>query len=90
MAFQNHQKYNKFVMTEKERHLFSLKGSDPESRSSRVKLYKFMLEHMADIHRVESTNRLCTDILNECVLGNIKLTDPGAFDLVKVSNSFAQ
>jgi len=49
LNFQNHQKYNKYKMTDKERKLFSLKGPEPEMRGSRSKLYKFMLEHMSDI-----------------------------------------
>ena len=85
--FQNHQSYNKYVVTEKERRLFSLKGSDPANRAARMKFYKFMLEHMTDEHRILSTNRLCSDILNACVEGTIKLKDPGAFDLLKVRHT---
>ncbi len=75
-------------MTETERRLFSLKGSDPANRNARMKLYKFMLEHMTDEHRIHSTNRLCTDIL-ACIddPGNkkgVNLKDPGAFDLIQV------
>jgi hypothetical protein len=57
---------------------------DPEIRANRIKLYRFMLEHMSDADRIESTNRLCTDILNACVNGNVHLKEPGAYDLIKV------
>jgi hypothetical protein len=87
---QTHQSYNKYNMTEMERRLFSLKGRDPVNRNARMKLYKFMLEHMTDEHRIHSTNRLCTDIL-ACIddpgeKKGVKLKDPGAFDLIQVSS----
>ena len=44
--YTGHQSYNKFVDSESERKLFSLVGA--EGKPQRMKLYKFMLEHMDD------------------------------------------
>jgi hypothetical protein len=72
-------------VNEKERRVFSLKGSNPGNRSARMKLYKFMLENMTDASRILATNRLCTDILKGCVEGSVNLKDPAAFDLLQVT-----
>ena len=66
-----HQSYNKFVVSNRERLLFSLKGR--ENKNERMKLYKFMLEHMNDEQRFQTTYKLCQDILNGCVEGSVKL-----------------
>ena len=44
-----HQSYNKFIVSERERKLSSLVGA--ENKHERMKLYKFMLEHMNDEQR---------------------------------------
>ena len=47
--YTGHQSYNKFVVTDRERKLFSLVG--PANKQQRMKLYKFMLENMNDESR---------------------------------------
>ena len=49
--------YNQFKQTEKEKSLFSLKGS--KNADKRMTLYTFLLSHMADEHRFQLTARLC-------------------------------
>ncbi len=78
--YEGHQTYNKFVVSDREKELFSLKG--PEHRAERAKLYKFMLEHMTDEDRFQTTYRLCQDILNGAVEGQVKID--------KVSNGLLQ
>lgn len=71
--YEDHPKYNKFIISEREKKLFSLKGE--QNRASRMKLYRFMLEHMEDTDRFETTHRLCRDILNGTVEGVIALDE---------------
>ena len=49
--------YNQFRQTEKEKTLFSLKGS--KNSDKRMTLYMFLLSHMADEHRFQLTAKLC-------------------------------
>ena len=48
-----------------------------------MKLYKFMLEHMSDEYRFQTTHKLCQDILNGCVEGSVKLNAPNAHELLQ-------
>ena len=49
--------YNQFKQTEKEKALFSLKGS--KNADKRMAIYTFLLSHMADEHRFQLTAKLC-------------------------------
>ena len=49
--------YNQFKQTEKEKALFSLKGS--MNAEKRMAIYTFLLSHMADEHRFQLTAKLC-------------------------------
>ena len=49
--------YNQFKQTEKEKTLFSLKGS--KNADKRMTIYTFLLSHMADEHRFQLTAKLC-------------------------------
>jgi len=53
--YQGHQIYNKFIISDRERELFSLRGA--ENKAKRMKLYRFMLEHMSDEDRFLTTYR---------------------------------
>ena len=55
--FPNFAVYNQFKQTEKEKELFSLKGS--KNSGKRMTLYTFLLNHMADEHRFQLTAKLC-------------------------------
>ena len=46
--------------TEREKQLFSLKGSD--CRSQRMAIYSFLLSHMTDTHRFQLTAKLCQEV----------------------------
>merc|ERR1719495_2664272 len=48
-----------------------------------MKLYKFMLEHMSDEDRFQTTHKLCQDILNGCVEGSVDLKAPNAHELLQ-------
>ena len=67
-GYEGHETYNKFIVSDGEKVLFSLAGK--KNKENRMKLYKFMLEHMSDEHRFSTTHKLCQDILNGCVEGN--------------------
>ena len=68
-------------VSEHERKLFALSGK--KNKEDRMKLYKFMLEHMSDEHRFETTHKLCKDILNGCVEGSVKLNSSNAKELLQ-------
>jgi len=69
--YSGHQTYNKFVMTDREKELFTLKGA--ERKGERMRLYRFMLEHMSDEDRFQTTYKLCQEILNGAVEGHVEL-----------------
>ena len=46
--------------TEREKQLFSLKGSD--CCSQRMAIYSFLLSHMTDAHRFQLTAKLCQEV----------------------------
>ncbi len=69
--YEGHETYNKFAISEREKRLFSLKGD--ANRSARRRLYRFMLENMNDEHRFQLTYRLCQDVLNGVVEGQVVL-----------------
>ena len=59
--------YNRFRQTDRERELFSLKGS--KHRDQRMRLYSFLLSHMTDPHRFQLTAKLCQEVgVCMCVL----------------------
>ena len=64
--FEEHESYNKFKQSKEEIELFSMEG--PENSKDRMMLYKFMLDHMPDDQRFETTHRLCQDILGKLLL----------------------
>ena len=79
--FQGHQTYNKFYTSDREKRLFSLKG--PDNKPERWKLYKFMLENMNDEQRFQTTYRLCQDVLNGVVEGQVRLGPAESFCLLQ-------
>ena len=82
---QGHETYNKFIVSEREKQLFSMKG--PRFKAERFHLYKFMLENMSDEHRFQTTYRLCQDVLNGIVEGGVTLGEE-SFCLLRVSFEF--
>ena len=70
-GYRGHATYNKLVMTDQERELFSLAG---EARAAdRTRLYFFMLDAMTDEQRFQTTYRLCQDVLGGAVEGAVEL-----------------
>ncbi|XP_005378647.1 PREDICTED: condensin-2 complex subunit D3 [Chinchilla lanigera] len=59
--YEKHEKYNKFPQSEREKQLFSLKGKT--NKESRMKIYKFLLEHFTDEQRFNITSKICLSIL---------------------------
>ena len=55
-----HTLYNRIKQTEREKQLFSMKGSD--CRSQRMAIYSFLLSHMTDAHRFQLTAKLCQEV----------------------------
>ena len=80
-GYEGHETYNKMKVSDTEKELFSLKGK--KHQEDRMKLYKFMMEHMNDDHRFETTYKLCKDILNGVVEGTVNLKNPSAYELLK-------
>ena len=80
-GYEGHETYNKMKVSDTEKELFSLKGKN--HKEDRMKLYKFMMEHMNDDHRFETTYKLCKDILNGVVEGTVNLKNPSAYELLK-------
>ena len=52
--------FNKFKQTDRERKLFSMKGSD--YRDERMRLYVFLLSNMTDVHRFQLISKLCQEV----------------------------
>ena len=52
--------YNRFKQIEREKQLFSLKGSD--CHSQRMAIYSFLVSHMTDAHRFQLTAKLCQEV----------------------------
>ena len=70
-GYRGHATYNKLVMTDQEREMFSLSG---EARAAdRARLYFFMLDAMTDEQRFQTTYRLCQDVLGGAVEGAVEL-----------------
>ncbi|XP_060035869.1 condensin-2 complex subunit D3 [Erinaceus europaeus] len=59
--YEKHEKYNKFLQSEREKKLFSLKGKT--NKEKRMKIYKFLLEHFTDEQRFNITSKICLSIL---------------------------
>ena len=68
-------------MTDREKSLYKLSGK--KNKKNRMNLYKFMLEHMSDEYRFQTTHKLCQDILNGCVEGSVKLNAPNAHEMLQ-------
>lgn len=71
-CYEEHETYNKFTQSKMEKELFSLAGK--EQSEDRHMIYRFMLDHMTDDQRFNTTQRLCQDVLGGVVDGRIKLT----------------
>ncbi len=82
--YEDHQRFNKFVVTEREKELFSIKG--PEHRGERMVLYKFMLRHMEDADRLGTMHKISEDVLKGVVNGQVSLDDK-SFGLLQDSLS---
>ncbi|KAK7500453.1 hypothetical protein BaRGS_00008360, partial [Batillaria attramentaria] len=65
--YSKHTVFNKYEQTEREKEMFSLKGKD--NRGNRLKLYRFMLEHMEDEHRFNLTAKISQEVLGAFVDG---------------------
>ncbi|CAH0391588.1 unnamed protein product [Bemisia tabaci] len=74
-AYYDHPAYCKMQMSSREREVFSLEG--PANQGKRYFIYKYMLEHVADEHRLKIFMRLCADILDGVADGKIKLENEG-------------
>ncbi|XP_076046564.1 chromosome associated protein D3 [Oratosquilla oratoria] len=71
-CYEEHESYNRFCQSKQEKDLFSLAGA--QFKEERMKLYRFMLDHMPDDQRFTTTQRLCQDVLGGVVDGRIRLT----------------
>ena len=80
-GYEGHETYNKMIISDKEKELFSLKGKDHQE--DRMKLYKFMMDHMNDENRFQTTYKLCQEILNGVVEGSVDLKNSSAFELLQ-------
>ena len=63
-----HTVYNRSKQTEREKQLFSLKGSD--CRSQRMAIYSFLLSRMTDTHRFQLTAKLCQEVQEHTYMFN--------------------
>ncbi|XP_052213027.1 condensin-2 complex subunit D3-like isoform X2 [Dreissena polymorpha] len=78
--YRDHAVYNKFSQTEKDRHIFSLKGE--QNARFRDKLYKFLLEHMSDDHRFQIQSKLVQEVLGG-IVDNILPINADTSELLK-------
>ncbi|XP_063799859.1 condensin-2 complex subunit D3 [Pseudophryne corroboree] len=78
-SYEKHEKYNKFSQTERERKLFSLKGS--ENKEKRMKIYKFLLDHFTDEQRFSLTTKISQNVL-ACFVDEALPTDMEANELL--------
>jgi len=53
-------------------------GKDGTSAELRKEIYEFLLENMSDTHRLETTNKLCRDILGDIIDGMLPLEQANA------------
>ena len=60
-AYTANNAYNKFPQSEKEKKIFNLSG--PANKNKRLYIYRFMLEHMTDIHRLQTSSKLVQEVL---------------------------
>uniref|UniRef100_A0A8C5SPB8 Condensin-2 complex subunit D3 n=1 Tax=Laticauda laticaudata TaxID=8630 RepID=A0A8C5SPB8_LATLA len=60
-GYERHEKYNKFLQSEREKSLFSLKGK--ANKGPRMQIYKFLLEHFTDEQRFNITSKISQNIL---------------------------
>ncbi|KAM6173588.1 condensin-2 complex subunit D3 [Erethizon dorsatum] len=77
--YEKHEKYNKFPQSEREKQLFSLKGKT--NKESRMKIYKFLLEHFTDEQRFNMTSKICLSIL-ACFADGVLPLDMEASELL--------
>ena len=68
--YDGHGSYNKFVVSKKEKRMFSLAGE--AKAKERMQLYDFMLDNMTDEQRFQTTYRLCQDVLGGVVEGGVQ------------------
>ena len=68
--YDGHGSYNKFVVSKKEKRMFSLAGE--AKAGERMQLYAFMLDNMTDEQRFQTTYRLCQDVLGGVVEGGVQ------------------
>lgn len=68
--------FNKEGLSPKERRVFSMAGVT--NFNNRGNIYKYMLSNMRDDHRFKLSNRICADILDEVIDGNIPLERVGS------------
>ncbi|XP_067910020.1 condensin-2 complex subunit D3 isoform X2 [Heterodontus francisci] len=78
-GYEKHVKYNKFPQTDREKKLFSLKGS--KNREKRMTIYKFLLEHFTDEQRFSITNKIANNIL-ACFVDGVLPLDMEANELL--------
>ncbi|MGH0159308.1 UNVERIFIED_CONTAM: hypothetical protein FKN15_040679 [Acipenser sinensis] len=78
-GYEKHEKYNKFPQTQREKNLFSLKGS--KNKEKRMKIYKFLLDHFTDEQRFSITTKISQNVLASFVDGLVPL-DKEASDLL--------
>lgn len=60
-SYEKHDSFNRFLQSDREKRLFSLKGA--KSRERRMRIYKFLLEHFTDEQRFNITVRIFESIL---------------------------
>ncbi|XP_004438550.1 PREDICTED: condensin-2 complex subunit D3 [Ceratotherium simum simum] len=78
-SYEKHEKYNRFLQSEREIQLFSLKGK--ANKEKRMKIYKFLLDHFTDEQRFNITSKICLSIL-ACFADGILPLDLEASELL--------
>ncbi len=59
-SYEKHRVFNRFRQSDRERRLFSLKGT--KDAGKRMTIYTFLLSHMSDEHRFQLAAKLCQEV----------------------------
>lgn len=76
--YRMHATYNKFGQTERERSLFSMRGSGV-NQLKRMEIYKAMLARMSDDQKFQAASQVCREILNAVTENQLLVNDQSGF-----------
>jgi condensin-2 complex subunit D3 len=76
--FRMHAVYNKFSQTDRERALFSLRGS-AINQLKRMEIYKAMLSRMSDDQKFQVASQMCREILNAATENQLLVNEQSGF-----------